>query len=54
MSHAIFPFRSKAFSPGLTSRKYFPGYQIYIHMDADAWVQDWVAVELYVAGRKKG
>jgi hypothetical protein len=35
-------------------KKYFPGYKVYIHMDADAWVQDWAAVELYVAGAQKG
>jgi hypothetical protein len=35
-------------------RKYFPGYDLYLHVDADAWVQDWTAVELYLAGARKG
>lgn len=34
--------------------KYFPGYDIYLHLDADAWVQDWFAIDLYLAGAKKG
>ncbi|MFS8798736.1 macrocin O-methyltransferase, partial [Synechococcus sp. R60.3] len=32
---------SRAFLP-----EYFPGYEAYIWIDADAWVQDWSAVEL--------
>lgn len=35
-------------------RKYFPGYDIYLHLDADAWVQDWTAIETYIAGAEKG
>jgi hypothetical protein len=53
-ARAASPFRSEAFSPALTSRKYFPGYEVYFHIDADAWVQDWAAVELYIAGARKG
>ena len=30
-------------------RKHFPGYDRYLWMDADTWVQDWSAVELYLA-----
>ena len=30
-------------------RKYFPGYDCYLWMDADSWVQDWSGVELYIA-----
>src|SRR5262249_49941592 len=30
--------------------KYFPGYDLYFWLDADAWVQDWSAVELLVQG----
>jgi hypothetical protein len=35
--------------------KYFPGYRMYLWLDADAWVQDWRIVELYcnAAGRGK-
>src|SRR5438105_511276 len=36
-------------------RRHFPGYETYLWIDADAWVQDWRAVELYLAaaGRDK-
>ena len=30
-------------------RRHFPGYETYLWIDADAWLQDWRAVELYVA-----
>jgi hypothetical protein len=35
--------------------RHFPGYEMYLWIDADAWLQDWRAVELYVAaaGRDK-
>jgi len=36
---------SRAFLP-----KYFPGYKKYIWIDADAWVNSWYAIELYVKG----
>ena len=29
--------------------RHFPGYETYLWIDADAWLQDWRAVELYVA-----
>lgn len=29
---------------------YFPGYDLYFWMDADTWVQNWEAVELFLAG----
>jgi predicted O-methyltransferase YrrM len=32
--------------------EYFPGYEIYIWIDADAWVQDWFAIELLALGAK--
>jgi hypothetical protein len=28
---------------------HFPGYEMYLWLDADAWVQDWRVVELYCA-----
>ena len=36
-------------------RRHFPGYETYLWVDADAWLQDWRAVELYIAaaGRDK-
>ena len=35
--------------------RHFPGYEMYFWLDADAWLQDWRAVELYcgAAGRDK-
>lgn len=35
--------------------RHFPGYEVYFWLDADAWVQEWCAVELYcrAAGRDK-
>jgi len=29
--------------------RYFPGYDVYLWMDADTWIQDWGAVDTYVA-----
>jgi hypothetical protein len=29
-------------------RRHFPGYQTYLWIDADAWLQDWRAIDLYV------
>jgi hypothetical protein len=46
------PFKAILAKPLL--RKYFPGYDIYLHLDADAWVQDWFAIDLYLAGAQKG
>ncbi|MEG4177126.1 MULTISPECIES: glycosyltransferase [unclassified Microcoleus] len=34
-------------------RRYFPNFDIYLWIDADAWVQDWQAVELLVKGATK-
>ncbi|MBE9186360.1 glycosyltransferase [Microcoleus sp. LEGE 07076] len=34
-------------------RRYFPDFDIYLWIDADAWVQDWQAVELLVKGAAK-
>ncbi|MEN9262222.1 MAG: TylF/MycF/NovP-related O-methyltransferase [Thermostichus sp. HHBFW_bins_43] len=54
-----FPGIDKAplFLKGLLARpflpNYFPGYEIYIWLDADAWVQDWLAVDLLVRGATK-
>jgi hypothetical protein len=46
------PFKAILARPHL--RKYFPGHDIYMHLDADAWIQDWDAVELYRKGAQKG
>ncbi|MEG4498471.1 TylF/MycF/NovP-related O-methyltransferase [Microcoleus sp. F10-C6] len=34
-------------------RKYFPNFDIYLWIDADAWVQDWRAINLLVAGASR-
>lgn len=31
-------------------RQYFPGFDVYLWIDADAWVQDWYAIELFIRG----
>jgi hypothetical protein len=31
-------------------REYFPSFDIYFWIDADAWIQDWYAVELFIQG----
>ena len=36
---------SRAFLP-----KYFPGFKKYLWIDADAWINSWEAIELYVKG----
>jgi hypothetical protein len=46
------PFRAILAKPLLP--KYFPGYDIYMHLDADAWVQDWSAVETYLKSADNG
>ena len=42
--------RAKLARPFL--RKYFPGYQTYIWMDADTWIQDKFALEWFVQASK--
>jgi hypothetical protein len=32
----------------------FPGYETYIWMDADTWLQDWRAIDLYLEGANRG
>jgi predicted O-methyltransferase YrrM len=34
-------------------RRYFPNFEIYLWIDADAWVQDWTSVETFVKGAQK-
>lgn len=31
-------------------RQYFPDFDVYLWIDADAWIQDWYAVELFILG----
>src|SRR5262249_20780860 len=52
------PFRRSAPTviAGLMARPpipgYFPGAGVYVWIDADAWVQDWSAIRLYVASAR--
>jgi hypothetical protein len=34
--------------------RHFPGYDMYLWLDADAWLQDWRAVDLYCAAARGG
>jgi hypothetical protein len=34
--------------------RHFPGYETYLWIDADAWVQDWRAVELFAVAARYG
>jgi hypothetical protein len=34
--------------------RHFPGYEIYLWIDADAWLQDWHAIELYADAARGG
>lgn len=45
-------FRAMTARPHL--RRYFSGYQTYIWMDADVWVQDWRAVRLFLDAAQLG
>lgn len=33
---------------------YFPGYEVLVWIDGDAWVQDWEAVDLYIRAARRG
>jgi hypothetical protein len=47
----------KPFLKSLVARprlpKHFPGYDIYLWIDADCWIQDWSAVELYLDSARR-
>jgi hypothetical protein len=43
-------FRAMTARPHL--RSYFPGYNLYLWLDADVWVQDWQAIELMRLGAR--
>jgi predicted O-methyltransferase YrrM len=57
--HFDFPGQNEAphYLKGLLARpflrQYFPNFDIYLWIDADAWVQNWKAVELLVKGAAK-
>jgi lipopolysaccharide biosynthesis glycosyltransferase len=33
--------------------RYFPGHRLYLWIDADAWVQDWRAIELFIEAARE-
>lgn len=35
-------------------RRYFPGFDVYVQLDCDAWVQRWEAIEAYVREARAG
>lgn len=49
--------RPKPFMRAHTARphlpRYFPGFDLYLHMDADTWLQDWRAIELYLSAAQE-
>ncbi|NJK69734.1 MAG: macrocin O-methyltransferase [Microcoleus sp. SU_5_3] len=57
--HFDFPGKNEAphYLKGLLARpflrRYFPNFDIYLWIDADAWVQNWKAVKLLVKGAAK-
>ena len=44
------PRHRQAFTVTPFLPEYFPGYDVYLWIDADAWVQDWSAIEMFVGG----
>ncbi|MBI1327222.1 MAG: hypothetical protein GC136_06225 [Alphaproteobacteria bacterium] len=34
--------------------QHFPGYETYVWLDPDTWVQDWASIEMFLAGAAKG
>lgn len=34
--------------------RYFPGYDVYVWIDADAWVNDWAPIDLLIRGAERG
>jgi hypothetical protein len=45
-------FRAMTARPHL--RRYFAGYETYVWLDADVWVQDWAAVRLFLEAAQLG
>ena len=50
--HESAPDHRKAFTARPFLRKYFPGFETYIWIDADAWLQDWSTIELLARGAR--
>jgi hypothetical protein len=55
--HSVHPdegLRDRAFSARPFLPECLPGHDLYLWIDADAWVQDWSAIDLYVGAAKSG
>ncbi len=52
--HETAPEYKKALTVRPFIPKYFPHFETYIWIDADAWVQDWKTIELLIEGSKFG
>ena len=48
------PSNRKAFFSRPFLPKHFPGYDMYVWMDADTWAQDWQAVAMHIEAAKDG
>lgn len=49
------PASFKALTARPHLRRHFPGYDLYLWIDADAWVQQWEAIRLYIdAAQRSG
>ena len=50
--------KEKEYKKAFTCRpflpRYFPGYDVYIWIDAGAWISDWSAIDLYTEGATRG
>jgi hypothetical protein len=47
------PRHKQAFTVTPFVPEYFPGHDVYLWFDADVWVQDWAAVEMYIRGARQ-
>ena len=45
--------RYMGFTAKMFLRKYFPGFDVYIWIDADVWVQEWTGLDLYIEGASR-
>ena len=37
----------------VSAPEYFPGYEVYLWIDADTWVQEWAAIRLFIEGARR-
>jgi hypothetical protein len=51
--HETAPRRRQAFTARPFLPTYFPGHEVYLWLDADVWIQDWAALDLYLRGARR-